>query len=56
MLIIERARYIDFPILSALTSAQVLKKFFAVKNEIMRIVNSELERMLETPELNQFII
>ena len=47
----EQALYKELPVVSKVESAEVLKSFLQVKKEVGEIVQAEMERMLDTPEL-----
>lgn len=52
----EQAGYKDLPVFSNVTPKQILESYMRVKKEVTMIVQNEIERMLDTPELTDMII
>jgi hypothetical protein len=52
----ENSRYKDLPQLSTVQQHDVLNCYLQIKKDILYMVESELERMLDTPELSNLII
>lgn len=52
----EQAGYKDLPVFSNVTPKEVLESYLAVKKDVAMIVQTEIERMLDTPELTEMII
>ncbi len=52
----EQARYKELPIFSKVEPNDVLKSYLQVKKDVGMIVQTEIERMLDTPELTDLII
>ena len=55
-LVNEQADYADLPVISTVSTADVFNNFLQVKKDVNMIVQSEIERMLDTPGLNELII
>lgn len=52
----ERASYNELPVISEMKSFDVLKNYLQIKKDVNFIVQTEIERMLDTPELCDLII
>lgn len=52
----EQAGYKDLPAFSKVEPNDVLKSYLQVKRDVAMIVQTEIERMLDTPELMDMII
>ena len=52
----EQSKYKELPVFADIEQHSVLDKFMQVKIEIGKIVRNELERMMDTPELNECIV
>ena len=52
----EQAGYKDLPVFSNVTPKEILESYMQVKKDVTMIVQTEIERMLDTPELTDFII
>ncbi|MFC0773465.1 conjugal transfer protein MobC [Terrimonas alba] len=52
----EQASYKDLPSFFNVVPGDVLKTYLQVKKDVVMIVRSEMERMLDTPELTDLII
>ena len=52
----EQSRYKDLPIISDVKPNDVFKSYLQVKKDVAIIVQTEIERMLDTPELMGMII
>ncbi len=52
----EQAVYKELPIFSMVEPADVLKSYLQVKKDVRMIVQTEIERMLDTPGLTEMII
>ncbi len=52
----EQVRYKELPIFSKVEPSDVLKSYLQVKQDVGTIVQTEIERMLDTPELTDLII
>lgn len=52
----ELSRYKDLPSFFHVSAHDVLNNYLKVKKDVIAIVTSEIERMLDTPELSNFII
>ena len=53
---IEQVRYKELPIFSKVEPSDVFKSYLQVKKDVGMIVQTEIERMLDTPELTDLII
>jgi hypothetical protein len=52
----EQGRYKSLPFVSNVNDQTVLNNYVEVKNDVNKIVKSELERMMDTPELNELLV
>lgn len=52
----EQKRYKELPVFSEIERSDVFKNYLQVKKDVAMIVQMEIERMLDTPELTTFII
>jgi len=52
----EQAGYKELPVFSKIESIDVLKSYLQVKKDVAMIVQTEIERMLDTPELTDLLI
>lgn len=52
----ERAGYAELPVISAVKQQEILQNYSQIKKDIFLIIESETERMLNTPELIELII
>jgi hypothetical protein len=52
----EQLRYKELPIVSNVESSDVIKSYLQVKKDVAMIVQTEIERMLDTPELSELIV
>lgn len=52
----EQAGYKDIPKISNVTQREVLENYLQIKKDVADIVHSELERIMDTPELEHLII
>jgi len=52
----EQAGYKDLPVFSKVEPSDVMKSYLQVKKDVGMIVQTEMERMLDTPELMEMII
>jgi hypothetical protein len=52
----EAGLYKELPQISNVSQKEILKNYHQIKTDIVEIVSLELERMLDTPELNNLII
>jgi hypothetical protein len=52
----EQSNYKELPQFSKVDNKDVLANYLQVKNDVTMIVQTEIERMLNTPELNDLII
>ena len=52
----EQEKYKELPTISKVSSGDVLNNFLQIKKDIEVIVQTEIERMMDTPGLNNFII
>jgi hypothetical protein len=52
----EQERYKELPVFSNVEQNDVLKSYLQVKKDVAMIVRTEIERMLDTPELMEMII
>jgi len=52
----EQSSYKELPSFSNVQTADIFKNYLEVKKDIVTIVQSEIERMLDTPELTDMII
>lgn len=52
----EQGNYKDVPEFATVSSSEILNNYKQVKDEIGNIVKTELERMMDTPELNDIIV
>jgi hypothetical protein len=52
----EQAAYKELPVFSKVEPSDVLKSYLQVKKDVAMIVQMEIERMLDTPELTDLII
>ena len=56
VLAIEQSDYKDLPVISSVTQKEMLENYFQIKKDVSTIVLTEMERMLDTPELTDLII
>jgi len=52
----EQAGYKDLPLFSNVIAKEILESYLQVKKDVAMIVQTEIERMLDTPELTEVII
>jgi hypothetical protein len=52
----EQASYKELPVISNMKQSDVLKNYLRIKKDVITIVQTEIERMLDTPELTDLII
>jgi hypothetical protein len=52
----EQAKYQELPKISNLSSGDVLNNFLHIKEDVEAIVQTEIERMMDTPGLMDLII
>ena len=52
----EQALYKSLPQLSNITQQEILDNYLQIKKDIQNITHSEMERILDTPELGDLII
>jgi hypothetical protein len=52
----EEAGYKDLPVISGAGQKDVEANYLCIKSDVAHIVHTELERMLDTPELSELII
>jgi hypothetical protein len=52
----EQAGYKELPVFSKVEPSDVLKNYLQVKKDVVMIVQTEIERMLDTPGLTDLII
>lgn len=52
----EHSSYKELPHFSKVETKDVLENYLKVKNDVVMIVQTEIERMLDTPELKDLII
>ena len=52
----EQASYKELPVISKMKASDVLKNYLQIKKDVSVIVQTEIERMLDTPELMDLII
>ena len=52
----EQALYKELPVISKTKPSDVLKNYLQIKKDVTIIVQTEIERMLDTPELTDLII
>jgi hypothetical protein len=52
----EQAGYKKLPVFSKVEPSDVLKSYLQVKKDVAMIVQTEIERMLDTPEMTEMII
>lgn len=52
----EQATYKDLPKISNVTQKEILENYLQIKKDVADIIHSEMERMLDTPELSDLII
>lgn len=52
----EQSGYKDLPAFAKVETNDILKSYLQVKEDVAMIVQTEIERMLDTPELNGLII
>ena len=52
----EQQNYRTLPVLSDVTQKEILENYFQIKTDIHTILQTEMERMLDTPELEGLII
>ncbi len=51
----EQSGYKELPLFSMVEPSEVLKCYLKVKKDVRMIVQNEIERMLDTPELMDLI-
>ena len=52
----EQDAYRGLPVLSTVSPKEILDNYLQIKKDIQSILQSEMERMLDTPELGDLII
>jgi hypothetical protein len=52
----EQSNYKELPQFSKVENKDVLANYLQVKNDVAIIVQTEIERMMDTPELTDLII
>lgn len=52
----EHAAYKDLPQVSPVTQKEILENYLNIKKEVQTIVETEVQRMMDTPELSDLII
>jgi len=52
----EQANYKRLPVLSNVTQKEILDNYLQIKKDVQSIIQNEMERMLDTPELGDLII
>lgn len=52
----DQASYKELPGISKMEPSDVLKNYLQVKKDVATIIKTEIERMLDTPELTDLII
>ncbi len=52
----EQGNYSDLPVISPVTQTEVLENYLQIKKDIQYIMQTEMERMLDTPDLSDLII
>jgi hypothetical protein len=52
----EQVNYKDLPHVSSVCQKEILENYMAIKKEVQTIIQTEIERMLDTPELADLII
>ena len=53
---IEQSNYKELPMFSKVLTKDVLANYLQVKNDVARIIQPEIGRMLDTPDLAELII
>jgi hypothetical protein len=56
MLSQEQAGYKELPVISDVKQKEILENYLQIKKNVQIIIESEMERMLDTPELTALII
>ena len=56
VLVREQEAYKDLPIVSSITHQEIFNNYLQIKRDIQMILQTEMERMLDTPELMDLII
>ena len=56
LLAMKRGGYKELPVFSKVEPSDVVKNYLQVKKDVAMIVRTEIERMLDTPELEPMII
>lgn len=52
----EETGYKELPVISEVKPKEILENYLQTKKDIQTIIESEMERMLDTPELSDLII
>jgi hypothetical protein len=52
----EQSKYKDFPEVSKIDRTLILKNYLQIKKEVQEIIDIEIDRMMNTPELSGMII
>lgn len=52
----EQAAYKDLPQVSLVSPKEILENYLTIKKDVQTIVETEMERMLDTPELTDLIV
>lgn len=52
----EQVAYKNLPEASAVSQKDILENYLAIKKDVQTIVQTEMERMLDTPELTDLLI
>ena len=52
----EQAAYKNLPVISKVTQKEILENYLQIKKDVANIIHTEMERMLDTPELTDLII
>ena len=55
-LTLEQARYKELPVVSNVTQKEVEDRYLKIKQEVADMIRTEMERMLDTPEIADLVI
>ncbi len=53
---VEESKYVELPVVRKITQEDVLANFLQVKKDVFELIDSEIERIMDTPELEHLLI
>lgn len=55
-LAVEESKYVELPVVRKVTADDILGNFLQVKKDVLELIDSEIERIMDTPELEHLLI